>query len=170
MTYKERLKIARKDLGDKISELKKDLRTGWSKEKTIETLKALGNHMMTIPGFIVGAVKYAPYCFAIPTFVREGFEKEVPTLDEKEAANAYRTGTYLGGVLSNIAIHGGLIYHTIIKDNILKDNPAYFKIYLATLIGSNLLDDGYEYWRGLGKRVKKQEEEQLTKSEAEASA
>ena len=59
------------------------------------------------------------------------------------------------------------MYHTIIKESVLKDNPDYFGIYLATLIGTNLLDDGYEYWRKLGNRVKKQRLEELSKQNTE---
>ena len=160
----ERLKLIKQDIGNNISELKKDLRKRCSKEKSIESLKYLGSSMMVFPGLVVGAVKYSPYCFAMQTFVRKGFEKEVPVV-ESNTAEAYRAGTYFGGALSNIAIHGGLMYHTVIKND-FKDGGRGYLIYLATLVGSNLIDHGCEYWRGLGKRVKKQEEE-LSKENAE---
>jgi len=143
MTLKERLRIIREDIRKKSSYSFEDLK---------QTGKECGKATIAgISGMMVGAVEYAPFCFAMPTFMRRSSKKNIP-IDESGASEFYRFGKYTGGALSNLAIQGGWLWHSFTHDNFIRNYSAQ----IGAIVLGNLASRGYEYWRRVGERAKEQ--------------
>jgi len=148
MTYKERLNIVKQDIKGKFPSVEN------IKENTLANLHDVKKASDLFKGIAIGAVKYAPFLFCAKTSTRKIQEKEEPVFKSR-AKELYDYGTISGGVLSNLAIHGGTLGYFYTKDKAIS-----ILLYAGTLIGTNILSNGYEYWRETGKRLEQQKEKE----------